>query len=117
MGSDSLTLVLSNKAGNRVTMTYNAEARTMSADRTRSGIVDFSESFQAVTVAPTLEENGRISLRIFIDRSSIELFGNDGRFVMTNLVFPELPYSTLTITAAGGRAKLKSLKIYPLTTK
>jgi len=117
MGSDSLTLVLSNKAGNRVTMTYNAETRTMSADRTQSGIVDFSESFPAVTVAPTLEENGRISLRIFLDRSSIELFGNDGRFVMTNLVFPEQPYSTLTITAAGGRAKLKSLKIYPLITK
>lgn len=117
MNTDSLTLVLSNKAGNKVAMTYKAAARTMSVDRTKSGIVDFNESFPAVTVAPTLEDNGRINLRIFIDRSSIELFGNGGRFVMTNLVFPEQPYSDLSITAAGGRSRLKFLKIYSLNTK
>lgn len=115
--ADSLTLELSNKAGNRVTMTYNSRKRTMSVDRTLSGKVDFSESFPAVTVAPTLEDKGRISLRIFIDRSSIELFGNDGRFVMTNLVFPELPYSTLTLTAGKGKARIKNLKVYSITTK
>lgn len=115
--ADSLTLELSNKAGNRVTMTYNSQKRTMSVDRTLSGKVDFSESFPAVTVAPTLEDKGRISLRIFIDRSSIELFGNDGRFVMTNLVFPELPYSTLTLSAGKGKARIKNLKVYSITTK
>ena len=79
--------------------------------------MDFSESFPAVTVAPTREDNGEIRLRIFIDRSSIELFGNDGKFVMTNLVFPEAPYTTLRISAAGGKAKLENLKIYSLKTK
>lgn len=116
MSADSLTLTLANSAGNRVVMTYNAGARTMSCDRTRSGIVDFSESFPAVTVAPTLERKGRIALRIFVDRSSIEIFGNDGRFVMTNLVFPEAPYTTLSLSAEGGKAKVKSLKIYSLKT-
>ena len=115
--ADALTLTLSNSTGNQVTMTYNASDRTMSMDRTRSGIVDFSESFPAVTVAPTREDNGKIRLRIFIDRSSIELFGNDGKFVMTNLVFPEAPYTTLRISAAGGKAKLENLKIYSLKTK
>lgn len=115
--ADSLTLELSNKAGNCVTMTYNSQKRTMSVDRTLSGKVDFSESFPAITVAPTLESKGRISLRIFIDRSSIELFGNDGRFVMTNLVFPELPYSTLTLSAGKGKARLRNLKVYSITTK
>lgn len=112
--ADSVTLVLSNSVGNEVTMTYDTARRTMSMDRRHSGITGFSESFPAVTVAPTLEKNGRITLRIFIDRSSIELFGNDGRFVMTNLVFPEAPYSTLSARAAGGKAKIKSMKIYSL---
>ena len=117
MNADSVTMALSNSAGNVVNMTYDTEARTMSFDRTSSGLVDFSESFPAVTVAPTRENRGIITLRIFVDRSSIELFGNDGRFVMTNLVFPERPYSTLAVSAHGGKAKVRNLKIYSLSVK
>ncbi|MDE6161835.1 MAG: GH32 C-terminal domain-containing protein, partial [Muribaculaceae bacterium] len=50
----------------------------------------------------------------FIDRSSIELFGNDGRFVMTNLVFPNEPYATLSVAAKDGTARISNLKIYSL---
>lgn len=70
-----------------------------------------------MTVAPTFEKNGKVTLRIFIDRSSIELFGNDGRFVMTNIVFPNEPYSTLSVSSAGGNTRLNNLKIYSLKTK
>lgn len=115
--ADSLEFVLSNKAGDRVVMRYNSADRTISFDRRESGIVDFSESFPAVTVAPTFEKNGKVTLRIFIDRSSIELFGNDGRFVMTNIVFPNEPYNTLSVSSAGGNARLNNLKIYSLKTK
>lgn len=115
--ADSLEFVLSNKAGDRVVMRYNSAARTFSLDRRESGIVDFSESFPAVTIAPTFEKNGKVTLRIFIDRSSIELFGNGGRFVMTNIVFPNEPYSTLSVSSAGGNARLNNLKIYSLKTK
>ena len=115
--ADSLEFVLSNKAGDRVVMRYNSAARTFSLDRRESGIVDFSESFPAVTVAPTFETNGKVSLRIFIDRSSIEIFGNGGRFVMTNIVFPNEPYCTLSVSSAGGNARLNNLKIYSMKTK
>ncbi|MDE5813036.1 MAG: DUF4980 domain-containing protein, partial [Muribaculaceae bacterium] len=87
-GKDEVTLTLSNKAGNKVDMVYDSEKHTLSFDRRESGIVDFSENFPAVTVSPTFEKNGKVSLRIFVDKSSIEVFGNDGQFVMTNLVFP-----------------------------
>ncbi|MDE6057018.1 MAG: DUF4980 domain-containing protein, partial [Muribaculaceae bacterium] len=70
---ENVTLTLSNKAGNKVDMVYDAGKHTMSFDRRESGIVDFSENFPVVTVSPTFESNGRISLRIFIDRSSIEV--------------------------------------------
>ncbi|MGL4992805.1 MAG: GH32 C-terminal domain-containing protein [Bacteroidales bacterium] len=112
--SKEFIIELSNNEADKVLMTYNSQSRTLSFDRTQSGIVDFSESFPAVTVTPTYENNGRISLRIFIDRSSIELFEKDGRFVMTNLVFPNKPYSTLSISTVGGNAKLNDLKIYSI---
>lgn len=112
--SSSVNLTLSNKAGEKVVMTYKPVERTMSFDRTQSGITDFSESFPAVTIAPTHETSGEITLRIFIDRSSIELFGNDGQFVMTNLVFPSEPYSILAIETTDGNARIENLKIYSI---
>lgn len=105
-------MTLANKAGEKVVITYDCHAHTMAFDRCASGQVDFSESFPAVTVAPTFETDGSISLRIFVDRSSIEFFGNDGRFVMTNLVFPTTPYTSLAIAAFGGKARLNNLKVY-----
>lgn len=115
--ADSVRLTLSNGRGEKADMTYNAAARTMSFDRRKSGIVDFSEAFPAMTVSPTFEKSGIVSLRIFIDRSSVELFGNDGKFVMTNLVFPNEPYSRLSVKSGGGSAKISNLKIYSLSVK
>jgi len=112
--SKTVNLCLSNKDGGKVVMKYDPQAATLSFDRTRSGLTDFSESFPAVTVAPTHETDGRISLRIFIDRSSIEVFGNGGKFVMTNLVFPTQPYNSLTVGAEGGNARIENLKIFSI---
>ena len=112
--NEKVVMTLSNKAGDKVDMTYSVKDHTLSFDRAKSGIVDFSENFPAVTVAPTFEQNGKVSLRIFIDRSSIELFGNDGKFSMTNLVFPNEPYSTLSVSSTGGKARIQNLKIYSL---
>ena len=115
--SRPMTLTLSNAKGEKTVMTYNPADHTMAFDRTQSGLTDFSRDFPAVTVSPTFERNGKVSLRIFVDRSSIELFGNRGRFVQTNLVFPTQPYSTLTVTAPSGKAKVSDLRIYSLSTK
>jgi len=115
--ADSVVMTLGNKTGNKVTMTYDAIGKTLSFDRRSSGLTGFSDGFPSITKAPTFETDGKISLRIFIDRSSIELFGNGGRFVMTNLVFPEEPYSTLSVASHGGNARMADLKIYSLSPK
>lgn len=107
-------ITLGNAAGEHVTMKYNASDRTMTFDRTEAGVSDFSERFPAVTVAPTRENNGKVELRIFVDRSSVELFGNGGRFAMTNLVFPTSPYLDLSVSAPSGKVKLNSLKVYSI---
>lgn len=115
--ADSVSIVLSNASGEHVDMSYDVRKGTMSFDRRHSGIVDFSQDFPAVTCAPTHSADGKVSLRIFIDRSSIEVFGNEGRFVMTNLVFPNEPYSTLGIKAYGGKSKISDLRIYTINDK
>ena len=110
----TVNIVFSNSQGEKVVMQYDPAAATLSFDSTQSGITDFSEGFPAVTVTPTHEASGRIALRIFVDRSSMEVFGNDGEFVMTNLVFPRTPYTALSVSAEGGNAKVENLRIYSL---
>ena len=112
--SDSVTITLSNDAGEMTAMTYSANDGTMSFDRRKSGITDFSQDFPAVTVTPVHNNGKTFSLRLYIDRSSIELFANEGKGVMTNLVFPTAPYNTMTLSADGGNAKIKNLKIYSI---
>lgn len=112
--ADSLDIVISNKGGERVVMKYNTANRIFSFDRRASGIVDFSQDFPAVTVAPTFNTDSRLSLRVFIDKSSMEVFGNDGKFVMTNLVFPTEPYSQISVSAFVGNARIENLKVYPI---
>lgn len=110
----SVDITISNNDGESALLYYDAKAHTMSFDRRRSGLTDFSQDFPTVTTAPTFETDGKLSLRIFIDRSSIEVFGNGGKTVMTNLVFPTVPYSSVSVSAKGGNARIENLKIYPI---
>ncbi|MDY5637696.1 MAG: DUF4980 domain-containing protein [Parabacteroides sp.] len=112
--SKQLKMTLANKAQEKVTIIYDVEKETISFDRTQSGIVDFSQDFPAVTVTPTYENDGSVNIRLFIDRSSMELFEQEGRFVMTNLVFPTSPYTTLSFQAEEGSAKVNNLQIYSI---
>ncbi len=112
--ADMVILTLANSMKENVTVTYDVKNGTVSMDRRESGITEFSQEFPAVTVAPAHSSDGRLSLRFFIDRSSIELFGTDGRFVMTNLVFPNEPYSSLSVRSEGGSARINDLNIFAI---
>ncbi|MDE7412618.1 MAG: DUF4980 domain-containing protein [Muribaculaceae bacterium] len=106
-------VTLSNSKNEEVVITYNPADNTIAFDRTKAGISDFSRDFPAVTVSPTFTKNGKTSVRMFIDRSSIEMFAKDGKYVMTNLVFPNEPYSNISFTSDGS-AKISNLEIYSL---
>lgn len=114
--ADKVTITLANRQGEKVDMTFDPSASTFSFDRTQSGLTDFSHDFPAVVTAPTLRNSTSQSLRIFVDRSSIEVFDGEGNFVLTNLVFPGSPYTTLSLSADGGKASLNSLEIYSIKT-
>ena len=99
-------LPLRNGKGERVVITYDAAEQTIDFDRRRSGDVSFSEAFPCIVTSPTY---GQIkTLRIFVDRSSIEIFDADGKMAMTNLVFPSDPYNKLVVK---GKAKATVYKL------
>ena len=115
--NDIVSIVIGNNKNEKVVLKYDAKNRNMSFDRQESGLVDFSDQFPAVTTSPTFEKDGKISLRIFVDRSSVEMFGNNGKFVMTNLVFPDNPYSYISLQSEDGSALLEDIKVYSINVK
>ena len=59
-------------------------------------------------------KNGHLVLRGLVDRTSIELFGNDGAFSFTACYLPDNSQSGISISAKGGDAQLLNLTAYRL---
>jgi fructan beta-fructosidase len=58
--------------------------------------------------------DGLIRLRVLADRTSMEMFANDGEFAMPTCYLPEDNRKRLELYAAGGTARLRSLEVYPM---
>lgn len=112
-GASKIAFSLLNDKGEKVSMYYDLNRKQFVMDRSESGKVDFSKDFPAVTVAP-VNVDKELTLRLFVDRSSIEAFGEDGKFVMTNLVFPSQPYVKMCFEADKNGYAVKSLNVYKL---
>lgn len=104
---------LFNSKGEEVDIYYNLVEKKFAMDRSKSGVVSFSSDFPVLTLAP-IEGNSEMTLRLFVDKSSLEAFGDDGRFAMTNLVFPSEPYNRISFYAKGGSYAVSSFKVYKL---
>ncbi|MDN0054113.1 GH32 C-terminal domain-containing protein [Bacteroides caecigallinarum] len=111
--SKEVSFTLSNGKGEKVLMTYDVVKKTFAIDRTKSGEVSFSNDFPAVTEI-TLSKSKELKLRLFVDKSSIEAFVDNGKFVMTNCVFPSAPYDMITFESDGNRYKVKNINIYQI---
>ncbi len=64
--------------------------------------------------APLEPIDGQIKLHILVDRTSIEIFANDGRIAMCSCFLPDPLNRSLGLYAKGGTAKVKSLNIWEL---
>lgn len=91
----SCTVTLSNEQNEEFSIIYDEKAMTLSVDRSKSGQTQFSEDFAVPTIAPI--KNKVTSLRVFIDNSSVEVFGNNGEVCLTSLVYPQTPYNKVNI--------------------
>jgi fructan beta-fructosidase len=85
-------------------------------DRTNSGNEGFHPAFASMDDVPVQLSNGRLRLRLYVDRASVEVFAQDGVATLTNQVFPAAGATTLSVFAEGGTARLESITVTPLNT-
>ena len=84
----------------------------LQVDRRRSGNVTFNKHFSGVDEALLSPQNGVIKLRIFVDKSVVEVFANNGERVITNLIFPTESVGGIELFAEGGSAAFKQISLW-----
>jgi Beta-fructosidases (levanase/invertase) len=97
--SKDFSINFKNALGETLVLTLDADNNQFILDRRKSGKVDFQEDFgNKIHIAPLqLLDGDDLELKILLDQSSIEVFINDGLLVMTEQIFPNEPYNSITI--------------------
>src|SRR5829696_1971959 len=107
-------LVVRAGGGEQTVIGYDVQAGELYVDRTRSGDTSFSRSFPAVQRAPLSASDGVVRLHVLVDWSSVEVFADGGRRVITSQIFPAATSDGVQIFAAGGTARFDSIQVWPL---
>ncbi|WP_420842475.1 GH32 C-terminal domain-containing protein [Halalkalibacter alkaliphilus] len=95
-------------------ISYDVLEESLFVDRSNSGEFDFGTNVNDLQGAPMQADNGTVKIHAFVDRSSIEVFGNDGLRSITSQIFPQEGSEGLQLYSEGGEVTLKSLELYPL---
>jgi fructan beta-fructosidase len=105
-------VTLSNKEGQKFVFEINSKARKIIVYRNvLTGKSDFNESFIVNSLEAPLNVFGHVvTLDIFVDQSSVEIFTENGSMSMTNLVFPSSIYNRLSVNVATFSAQMRNLK-------
>lgn len=99
--------------GQETLIGYDLAKQEIYVDRSHSGENSFSEHFTGRHCGPLPLTNNRVRLHVFLDRSSVEVFGNAGHTVISDLIFPVEGSLGLEIFSEG-KVLLRSLDIWEL---
>ena len=99
---DTLKLSTGNMAA-RMSIIFDKKYGAVTIDRSRSGIVNFNNQFANSSMYQSFKigVDNKLDIRMLVDKTSIELFWNNGEGVMTTLFFPQYQYNFIRIE--GGK--------------
>lgn len=112
--ADVVGLTVRKGDGESTFVGYDVVAGELVVDRTRSGQTGFHEAFPARQAGPLTVEDGIVRLHVFVDWSSVEVFGGRGQTVIASRIFPDAGSDRVAAYAEGGTAVLKSLNAWTL---
>jgi fructan beta-fructosidase len=92
---------------------FNAAHDEVYIDRTHSGETSFSKDFPGRHAAH-LEKQATVKLHVLVDRSSVEVFANDGERVLSDRIYPHPGSDGIELYATGKGGKILSLTMWQL---
>ncbi len=109
--ADGFKLKVKSNGTHATYISYSKAAGELTFDLTKSGTTAFSP---VVTRALAPDADGVVSLRVYIDRCTVEVFSEDGSIAAAFCANPNPNRNGMSITAVGGTVTLDSLKIYDM---
>ncbi|MGC4128130.1 MAG: glycoside hydrolase family 32 protein [Bergeyella sp.] len=105
------TFALKNSLGEQVSFGIDNKNNFLFVDRAKSGKTKFKNNFaDKVSKAPLSKTYENSAFKIILDKTSIEIFFNNGEKVMTEIFFPNESFSELNISTdtKGSVLKMKA---------
>ncbi|MCW3788289.1 glycoside hydrolase family 32 protein [Plebeiibacterium sediminum] len=104
-------LLLKNDADEELKIGYNMLSKQVFIDRTKIN-TQFTDSNYLSEDVAQYSIGEEIKMKIIIDASSVEVFVDEGKLAMTNIVFPESPFSELSLFSSLGSVELESAMFF-----
>jgi len=111
--ASDFSLSFSNDLGEELLVGYDKKLNQYFIDRSKSGKTTFEKGFAARHTAPRFTSKSNINISLILDVSSVELFADGGLTTMTEIFFPNKPYSKILLQQAG-KAVIKKLEYIKL---
>jgi fructan beta-fructosidase len=93
---------------------YIGEKNEIELDRSHSGNTDFHPQFHThynMTLDQETPTTRVLKLQVLVDRLSVEIFVNDGKYTMTALIFPKAGDHGMELSVGGQEILLNSLEL------
>jgi fructan beta-fructosidase len=111
--ADRFILTLADDMGGATEIGVDRPARAVFVDRSRTG-PGFHDAFPARHAAPAKLLDGRARLHVFVDRSIVEVFIDDGAETLTDLIFRAGEGLNWSARVTGGSATIRALEAWSL---
>jgi fructan beta-fructosidase len=113
--SDSIktyALQFSNEKGERLLLGYESSTNSYFIDRAKSGDTSFHKIFARTHFAPRLAPVAKTDITLVLDKASVEFFADNGLTVMTDIFFPQQPWTKVSFITDS--LHVNELKYTPL---
>jgi beta-fructofuranosidase len=89
---------------------YHTATQELRVDRNQSGKGKPGIS----SVKLDYDTDKKLKIHIFVDRSSVEVFGNDGRVNISNRIYPDSTSVAIEAFSIGGEVRAESIQVWKL---
>ncbi|WP_276502769.1 glycoside hydrolase family 32 protein [Terrimonas pollutisoli] len=105
--------------GRKLRLSYDPKLSIFCIDRTNCTDfitdTDFTKKFATKMFAPVEPESNLIKLHILIDQSSVEVFTNQGKVVLSAVTYPSPNQTGIQVFSEKGKTQLVSFKAWQLS--
>ena len=110
--SDKYDFTFQNSFGDRLSFGIDNIKKQYYLNRQNSGKVTFSDKFaNTISKAPIKNPSNMLKIEVLVDKTSIEVFYNDGETIMTEIFFPNESFEAFSINTSDAALILENIKI------